>query len=171
MEISVVGTGYVGLVVGCCMSDLGFSVTCCDRDEAKIAGLEAGRIPIYEPGLPPILRRNTREGRLRFSTDSARAVANSDVVYIAVGTPGLADGAADLSGVLAVAELIGQHMSRPLVVVIKSTVPVGTADRVREAVGRSARFDFDVISNPEFLKVEQLRSLIRMHVDPEFLPV
>ncbi len=152
MNLCVVGTGYVGLVVGTCMSDLGFDVHCVDSDARKIDALLAGRVPIYEPGLEPILRRNVREGRLRFSMDTPGAIEQADVVYIAVGTPGLEDGHADLSGVEAVAALIGRHMGRRTVAVIKSTVPVGTADRVREIIGREARFDFDVVSNPEFLK-------------------
>ena len=152
MKICVVGTGYVGLVVGCCMADLGFSVVCADRDEDKVRALQAGQVPIYEPGLAPILHRNSREGRLRFTTDTAAAVQDAEVIYIAVGTPGLPDGSADLSGVLAVARLVGANLCRPSVVIIKSTVPVGTADRVREAVGEAARFEYDVVSNPEFLK-------------------
>lgn len=152
MKICVVGTGYVGLVVGCCMADLGFSVVCADRDQDKVRALQAGQVPIYEPGLAPILHRNSREGRLRFTTDTAAAVQDAEVIYIAVGTPGLPDGSADLSGVLAVARLVGVNLRRPSVVIIKSTVPVGTADRVREAVGEAARFEFDVVSNPEFLK-------------------
>lgn len=152
MNLCVVGTGYVGLVVGTCMSDLGFDVHCVDSDARKIDALLAGRVPIYEPGLEPILRRNVREGRLRFSMDTPGAIEQADVVYIAVGTPGLEDGHADLSGVEAVAALIGRHMGRRTVAVIKSTVPVGTADRVREIIGREARFEFDVVSNPEFLK-------------------
>ena len=151
-RICVVGTGYVGLVAGVCMADLGFSVTCVDRDADKIALLESGGVPIYEPGLDGILRRNVRERRLRFTTDGAAAIAGADVVYIAVGTPGLPDGSADTSGVLAVAELIGRSMTRPTVVVIKSTVPVGTADRVRDAVQAHTAHEFDVVSNPEFLK-------------------
>jgi UDPglucose 6-dehydrogenase len=152
MRICVVGTGYVGLVVGVCMADLGFEVECVDLDEAKIARLRAGEVPIYEPGLQPILARCMREGRLTFSTDTASAVATCDVAYIAVGTPGLADGSADISGVLAVAGAIGEHMARRTVVVIKSTVPVGTADKVRARITQSARHPFDVVSNPEFLK-------------------
>jgi UDPglucose 6-dehydrogenase len=151
-EICVVGTGYVGLVAGTCMSDLGFRVTCVDRDVEKIALLEAGGVPIYEPGLESVLRRNVRERRLLFTTDGAAAIAASDVVYIAVGTPGHEDGSADVSGVLAVAELVGRSMTRDVVVVIKSTVPVGTADRVREAIAAHAQHEFDVVSNPEFLK-------------------
>ena len=152
MNICVVGTGYVGLVVGTCMADLGFDVSCVDNDPEKIDALLEGRVPIYEPGLDSLLTRNVREGRLHFTLAGAEAIAAADVVYIAVGTPGLEDGHADLSGVEAVAALIGEQMTRRMVVIIKSTVPVGTADRVRELVGRHARFDFDVVSNPEFLK-------------------
>lgn len=152
MDICVVGTGYVGLVAGTCLADLGFRVTCVDRDAAKIAGLNAGVVPIYEPGLEPLIRRNARERRLVFTTDGDAAIAQAEVVYIAVGTPGLPDGRADLSGVLAVAEQIGRNLTRAAVVVIKSTVPVGTADRVRDAVGAHTKHEFDVVSNPEFLK-------------------
>ncbi|HCH66834.1 MAG: UDP-glucose 6-dehydrogenase [Deltaproteobacteria bacterium] len=152
MQICVVGTGYVGLVVGVCMADLGFSVTCADRDAEKIALLRAGGVPIYEPGLQPILARGTREGRLHFTTETSAAIAGADVVYIAVGTPGLADGSADISGVLAVAGLIADHMTSRTLVVIKSTVPVGTADKVRARIDETAKHPFDVVSNPEFLK-------------------
>jgi UDPglucose 6-dehydrogenase len=151
-SICVVGTGYVGLVVGTCMADLGFVVTCVDRDLEKVALLQAGGVPIYEPGLEGILRRNVRERRLTFTTDGEGALSEAEVIYIAVGTPGLADGSADISGVLAVAEQIGRSLQRAAVVIIKSTVPVGTADQVREAVGRHAKHPFDVVSNPEFLK-------------------
>jgi UDPglucose 6-dehydrogenase len=152
MKICVVGTGYVGLVVGVCMADLGFEVCCVDRDADKIAQLNAGQVPIYEPGLEVILRRATREGRLTFTTDAPSAIAPADVVYIAVGTPGMPDGSADIRGVLAVAELAGRNLTRRAVVVIKSTVPVGTSDKVREVLQAHARHDFDVVSNPEFLK-------------------
>ncbi|RME23456.1 MAG: UDP-glucose/GDP-mannose dehydrogenase family protein [Deltaproteobacteria bacterium] len=152
MVISVIGTGYVGLVVGTCMADLGYEVTCIDKDPAKIDSLLQGRVPIYEPGLEPILRRNVREGRLRFTMDGAPAMARSKVIYIAVGTPGLEDGHADLSGVRAVAARIGEAMQGPTVVVIKSTVPVGTADLVRGIIAERTDQPFDVISNPEFLK-------------------
>ena len=152
MQICVVGTGYVGLVVGVCMADLGFTVTCVDRDETKVDLLRGGGVPIYEPGLQPILARGMREGRLTFTTDTAVAVAAADVVYIAVGTPGLSDGSADISGVLAVAGVVGQHLARQTLVIIKSTVPVGTADKVRAKVAEVARHPFDVVSNPEFLK-------------------
>jgi UDPglucose 6-dehydrogenase len=152
MQICVVGTGYVGLVVGVCMADLGFSVVCADRDAEKIDLLRDGGVPIYEPGLQPILARGTREGRLRFTTDTAAAIAQADVVYIAVGTPGRADGSADISGVLSVAGLIADHMTSRTLVVIKSTVPVGTADKVRARIDETAQHPFDVVSNPEFLK-------------------
>jgi UDPglucose 6-dehydrogenase len=152
MKICVVGTGYVGLVVGTCMSDLGFQVICADNNEAKIAGLLEGKVPIYEPGLDVVLARNVREGRLRFTTQTPAAIAGADVVYIAVGTPGLDDGSADLSGVLAVAELTAKNATGPIVVVIKSTVPVGTADTVRERMAQHTTHEFDVVSNPEFLK-------------------
>lgn len=151
MDLCVVGTGYVGLVVGVCMADLGFRVVCCDREEDKINALRAGSVPIYEPGLEPILRRAQATGRLSFTTDTAGAIQRADVVYIAVGTPGLPDGSADTRGVMAVAALIAENMRRRVVIVIKSTVPVGTADAVRAAVGE-APFPYDVVSNPEFLK-------------------
>ena len=152
MKICVVGTGYVGLVVGTCMSDLGFQVTCADNNEAKIAALHDGKIPIYEPGLDVVLARNVREDRLHFTTDTATAVAEADVVYIAVGTPGLPDGSANLSGVMAVSDVIAKNATRKLVVIIKSTVPVGTADAVRDRISQNIQHEFDVVSNPEFLK-------------------
>lgn len=152
MNICVIGTGYVGLVVGVCMADLGFQVVCVDRDQDKISMLQQGGVPIYEPGLEPLLARNIREQRLRFTTDGAASVRAADVVYIAVGTPGLPDGSADLSGVLAVSELIAKNAARPVIVVIKSTVPVGTADKVRARIAPHIQHDFDVVSNPEFLK-------------------
>lgn len=151
MEICVVGTGYVGLVLGACMADFGHHVTCVDRDESKIAVLENGGVPIYEPGLDDIIERTTKTGHLRFTTQLAVGLEKAEVAYIAVGTPPSADGSANLSGVLAVAEAIGTEMRRPTTVITKSTVPVGTADKVRERVGRNARFAFDVVSNPEFL--------------------
>ena len=152
MRICVVGTGYVGLVCGTCLADQGFQVTCVDRDADKIEGLKAGRLPIYEPGLEDILRRAVRRGVLEFTTDGAAAIAAAEVVYIAVGTPSASDGSADMRAVYAVAELIGQSMSGPTTVVIKSTVPVGTADAVRERVAAGTTHEFDVVSNPEFLK-------------------
>jgi UDPglucose 6-dehydrogenase len=152
MEICVVGAGYVGLVVAVCMADLGFRVICCDREEAKINALLEGRVPIYEPGLEPILRRNQREGRLQFTVDAPAAIASADVVYIAVGTPGMPDGSADTRGVFAVADQIARCASRRFVAVIKSTVPVGTADAVRQRIAQGTGLSFDVVSNPEFLK-------------------
>jgi UDPglucose 6-dehydrogenase len=152
MNIAVIGAGYVGLVVGTCFSDLGFRVDCTDNDPAKIEALVRGEVPIYEPGLDGILRRNMREGRLRFSTGTAEAIRKADVVFIAVGTPGLPDGSADLRGVFAVAKIIADHLTRPAVVVIKSTVPVGTADAVRAILLSGTAQEIDVVSNPEFLK-------------------
>ena len=152
MNIAVVGTGYVGLVAGAGFSDFGNDVVCADVDADKIARLLQGEIPIYEPGLEALVSRNVKEGRLRFTASVPEAVAGAEVVFIAVGTPQSADGSADMSGVIAAAEAIGRAMTAPTVVVTKSTVPVGTADRVREAVGQYARHSFAVVSNPEFLK-------------------
>ncbi|MEC7241438.1 MAG: UDP-glucose/GDP-mannose dehydrogenase family protein [Myxococcota bacterium] len=152
MQICVVGTGYVGLVAGTCLADLGHTVVCVDKDAAKIEGLKQGVVPIYEPGLDHLIHRNVREARLQFTTDGTAALRQAEVAYIAVGTPSDASGAADLSGVMAVAELIGTSMEAPQTVVIKSTVPVGTADRVRAILSEHSNHDFDVVSNPEFLK-------------------
>lgn len=152
MNICVVGTGYVGLVAGTCFSDLGFRVTCVDTLPEKIHALQRGEVPIYEPGLDSLIRRNVRESRLSFTLDAVGAIAAADVVFVAVGTPGLPDGSADLSAVMAVARAVGQHMTRRVVVVIKSTVPVGTADKARAAIAENAAYEFDVVSNPEFLK-------------------
>ena len=152
MKISVVGTGYVGLVVGACLAETGNQVVGADIDEKKIGGLKENILPIYEPGLDRLVERNQAAGRLSFTTDVAGAIAGSDVVFIAVGTPPDEDGSADLRHVLDVADMIGRHMGRELVVVTKSTVPVGTAAKVSEAVQANARFPFHVVSNPEFLK-------------------
>jgi len=152
VNLSVVGTGYVGLVVGACLAETGNQVVGADVDAAKIDGLKQNVIPIYEPGLDRLVERNQDAGRLEFTTDVAGAIAQSEVVFIAVGTPPDEDGSADLRHVLAVAEQIGQHMKRELVVVTKSTVPVGTATKVAAAVAKHARFPFHVVSNPEFLK-------------------
>jgi UDPglucose 6-dehydrogenase len=152
VKVAVVGTGYVGLVVGACLAETGNEVVCADVDEAKIAGLKENRLPIYEPGLEPLVVRNQREGRLEFTTAVGDAVGRSDIVFIAVGTPPDEDGSADLQHVLAVARTIGQHMDRPKVVITKSTVPVGTAQRVRAEIARHTRTPFHVCSNPEFLK-------------------
>ena len=152
MNISVIGTGYVGLVVGACLAETGNNVRCADIDEGKIARLRQGEIPIYEPGLDPIVARNLREQRLSFTTDLPEAIAFSEVVFIAVGTPPGEDGSADLRHVLEVATLVGRHMARETVVVTKSTVPVGSAAKVAKAVGGEAKFPFHICSNPEFLK-------------------
>jgi UDPglucose 6-dehydrogenase len=152
VKISVVGTGYVGLVVGACLAETGNDVICADVDEGKIAKLTNNEIPIYEPGLELLVERNQKQGRLSFSTDVGAAVANVDVVFIAVGTPPDEDGSADLRHVLDVAATIGRHMKRETVIVTKSTVPVGTAVLVQQAVARHARFPFHMCSNPEFLK-------------------
>jgi UDPglucose 6-dehydrogenase len=152
MKIAVVGTGYVGLVLGACLAETGNNVICVDKDESKIAMLEAGRMPIYEPGLEELVRRNDHEERLTFTTDLANAVRASQIVFIAVGTPQGEDGSADLKHVLAVARDIGRAMTHYTVIVDKSTVPVGTATKVREAIAKETTHPFSVVSNPEFLK-------------------
>jgi UDPglucose 6-dehydrogenase len=152
MRIAVVGTGYVGLVAGTCLAESGNNVTCVDIDEGKIAKLKGGAVPIYEPGLEELLRRNARDGRLQFTTDFAQGIPNSQVVFIAVGTPPGQNGEADLKYVLAAATSIGEHMTGYTVIVDKSTVPVGTARQVAEAIRKVTRHEFDVVSNPEFLK-------------------
>ncbi len=157
MKVTLFGTGYVGLVTGACLAEMGNHVVCVDVDAAKVARLKRGEIPIYEPALESIVRRNHASGQLDFTTEAAPAIAHAEVIFIAVGTPPDEDGSADLQYVLAVARTIGRHLNRYVVVVNKSTVPVGTADRVREAIAaaldaRAARVEFDVVSNPEFLK-------------------
>jgi UDPglucose 6-dehydrogenase len=152
MKVAVVGTGYVGLVVGACLAETGNDVICADVDGDKIAGLKENRIPIYERNLEPLVRNNQAEGRLQFTTDVGAAVEASSVVFIAVGTPPDEDGSADLQHVLDVARTIGDHMNGPKVVITKSTVPVGTADRVRRAIAERTSETFHVCSNPEFLK-------------------
>ena len=157
MKITVFGTGYVGLVQGSVLAEVGHDVLCVDVDAAKVEGLKAGRIPIYEPGLEDIVRKNHADGRLNFTTDAGAGVAHGRIQFIAVGTPPDEDGSADLKYVLAVARTIAEHMEEPKVVVTKSTVPVGTADKVRAAVvealgARGSDLHFDVVSNPEFLK-------------------
>ena len=157
MKLTVVGTGYVGLVSGACLAEMGNDVLCLDVDANKIAILEGGGIPIHEPGLDQIVARNVAAGRLRFTTDVQRAVAHGQLQFIAVGTPPDEDGSADLKYVLAAARNIGLHMNEYKVVVDKSTVPVGTADKVRATIAealaeRGAAIDFSVVSNPEFLK-------------------
>jgi UDPglucose 6-dehydrogenase len=157
MKIAVFGTGYVGLVQGAVLADAGHTVTCVDIDENKLARLRKGEIPIFEPGLEPIVKTNFAEGRLLFTSDAKTAVEQSDVQFIAVGTPPDEDGSADLKYVLAVAKTIATHMTGYTVIVDKSTVPVGTAEKVSAMVSqtlkeRGANFEFDVVSNPEFLK-------------------
>ena len=157
MRVCIFGTGYVGLVTGTCLAEVGHDVVCVDIDAAKVEGLNNGVIPIYEPGLTPMVKANHAAGRLRFTTDAAQAIAHGGIVFIAVGTPPDEDGSADLKYVLAVARTIGQHLHKPAVVVDKSTVPVGTADKVRATIAevlaeRGADIAFDVVSNPEFLK-------------------
>ena len=152
MNISVIGSGYVGLVVGACLAETGNDVICADVDAAKVEGLKKNELPIYEPGLDAYVERNQRDGRLSFTTDVAWAVGEADVVFIAVGTPPDEDGSADLRHVLDVAKTIGSAMRRELVIVTKSTVPVGTAQRVAEVVGKNCKHAFHMVSNPEFLK-------------------
>ena len=157
MKVTVIGTGYVGLVTGACLADMGNDVFCLDVDAAKVKALNEGRIPIYEPGLEPIVRRNEAAGRLRFSTDVAASVAHGALQLVAVGTPPGEDGSADLQHVLEAARNIGRHMAEYKVVANKSTVPVGTADEVKKTIHdeverRKADIPFSVVSNPEFLK-------------------
>jgi len=152
MNVAVVGTGYVGLVMGAGLAEMGNVVVCADVDRGKVERLRRSEIPIYEPGLEPLVVRNQAEGRLSFTTDVGEAVEQSDIVFIAVGTPPDEDGSADLTHVLAVADTIGRHMNRTKVVVTKSTVPVGTAEKVRAAIAARTTTPFHLASNPEFLK-------------------
>ncbi len=160
MKLGMIGTGYVGLVTGACFAEMGNDVICVDIDKEKIEKLKKGIIPIFEPGLEKLVKKNFERKTLKFTTDIREAVKKSDIVFIAVGTPQSEDGSADLTHVLDVAKQIGKHMDHPLIVVDKSTVPVGTADRVRQTIedelkkrfGEKMPFEFDVVSNPEFLK-------------------
>src|SRR5215207_3109193 len=157
MRVTIFGSGYVGLVTGACLAEAGNHVLCLDVDAQKIERLAAGEIPIHEPGLEEVVRRNTEAGRLAFTTDAVKAVDHGLFQVIAVGTPPDEDGAADLRYVLAVARTIATHLNRYAVVITKSTVPVGTADKVRGEIEttlakRGAQVEFDVVSNPEFLK-------------------
>ncbi len=157
MKIAVIGTGYVGLVTGTCFAEVGVDVTCVDIDQKKIDNLNKGVLPIYEPGLEEMVERNVQKHRLHFSTSLKDSIQGAEVVFIAVGTPPDEDGSADLKYVLAVAASVGEHMTHPLVIVTKSTVPVSTAEKVRNALQeqldkRSSKLDFYVASNPEFLK-------------------
>jgi UDPglucose 6-dehydrogenase len=152
VNVAVVGTGYVGLVVGACLAETGNSVICADVNGGKIDQLKKNKIPIHEPGLGPLVTDNQAAGRLTFTTDVGAAVEASEIVFIAVGTPPDEDGSADLQHVLAVAETIGDHMNSPKVVITKSTVPVGTAEKVRATIAAHTSTEFHVCSNPEFLK-------------------
>jgi len=157
MRLTVVGTGYVGLVTGACFAEMGYEVCCIDNNSDKIEGLRRGIVPIHEPGLEPLVIRNHQLGRLKFSTSLGEEIEGSDVIFIAVGTPPGEDGSADLQHVIAVAREIGQHLKHYCVIADKSTVPVGTAEKVSEAIERSLaargeNIEFDVVSNPEFLK-------------------
>jgi UDPglucose 6-dehydrogenase len=152
MHVTVIGTGYVGLVVGAGLAEMGNDVICADIDETKIARLMAGELPIYEPGLEPLVERNTGEDRLRFTTDVEHAIREADIIMIAVGTPEGEDGSADLQHVLDVARTIGRSMNGPKVVITKSTVPVGTGAKVRAAIEAETSHPVHVCSNPEFLK-------------------
>ncbi len=157
MKLTIIGTGYVGLVTGACLADVGNQVLCMDLDPRKIDILKSGGIPIYEPGLKEIVANNVTAGRLRFTTDIAESVAWGDIQVIAVGTPPGEDGSADLQYVVAAARNVGKYMTSPKIIMDKSTVPVGTADKVREAIAgelksRNAAIKFSVVSNPEFLK-------------------
>lgn len=157
MKVTIFGTGYVGLVQGAVLADVGHDVMCVDVDATKVAALQAGRIPIHEPGLQPMVQANQAAGRLHFTTNAAEGVAHGDLIFLAVGTPPDEDGSADLQHVLAVARTIAKHMAGPKTIVNKSTVPVGTADKVAATVRsalaeRGAAIAFEVVSNPEFLK-------------------
>ncbi|HQW82520.1 MAG TPA: UDP-glucose/GDP-mannose dehydrogenase family protein [Pseudomonadota bacterium] len=157
MHVTIFGTGYVGLVTGTCLAEVGNKIHCVDIDARKVEGLNNGIVPIYEPGLEELVLANHKSGCLQFTTDAAAAVRRAEIIFIAVGTPPGEDGSADLSHVLAVARTIGQHLEKSAIVVNKSTVPVGTADRVRAAIAaelaqRGVVISFDVLSNPEFLK-------------------
>src|SRR5579864_8915596 len=157
MRVTIFGSGYVGLVTGACLADAGNHVVCVDVDAGKIERLKRGEVPIHEPGLDALIKRNAEAGRIEFTTDAAKGVAHGLFQLIAVGTPPDEDGSADLRHVLAVARTIGEHIDDYRVVITKSTVPVGTADKVRAALAetvkkRGASIEFDVVSNPEFLK-------------------
>jgi UDPglucose 6-dehydrogenase len=152
MKVAVIGTGYVGLVGGTCFAESGNEVLCVDNNQEKLARLRSGKITIYEPGLEVLFERNTKEGRLRFTDSIAEAVSFAEIIFLALPTPPMEDGSADLQYVLAVAEEIGKRLQDYRVIVNKSTVPVGTADKVREAISKHTQVEFDVVSNPEFLR-------------------
>src|SRR5216683_1555451 len=152
MKIAIIGTGYVGLVTGTCFAESGNEVTCIDKDARKIEMLQQNQLPIYEPGLLELVARNRRDQRLLFITDLARGIASAQLIYIAVGTPQSADGSADLSTLWAVTDALAAHVNGPKIVVIKSTVPVGTNRAVAERLAAKSKHTIDVASNPEFLK-------------------
>jgi UDPglucose 6-dehydrogenase len=154
MHIGIIGAGYVGLVTGACFAEFGIFVTCVDKDEQKIKSLKKGKIPFYEPGLDTLVQKNVAQGRLKFTTNIAKAVESSLVIFIAVGTPGRGDGSADLKYVEGVAREIASHIDGYRVIVTKSTVPVGTGEKIREIISQNLReqTDFDIVSNPEFLR-------------------
>ncbi|MGH8085149.1 MAG: UDP-glucose dehydrogenase family protein [Lysobacter sp.] len=157
MRVTIFGTGYVGLVTGTCLAEVGHDVVCVDIDQGKVDALNRGEVPIFEPGLAPLVQANREAGRLRFTSDPIESIGHAELIFIAVGTPPDEDGSADLQYVLAVARTIGRHLEAPVVVVDKSTVPVGTADKVRatiatELAARDAQVEFEVVANPEFLK-------------------
>ena len=152
MKIAVVGTGYVGLVTGTCLADSGSDVTCLDIDRKKISSLKEGRIPIYEPGLEELVERNARVGRLRFTTDTKKAIASAEIVFLAVGTPPTESGAADLTALWSVVSSIAPHLAKDVIVVTKSTVPVGTAAMIEQKLLEATGRECCVASNPEFLK-------------------
>lgn len=152
MKVSVLGTGYVGLVAGTCFAENGNDVICVDMNKEKIDMLNRGQIPIYEPGLSDLVTRNVREGRLKFSTDSPASIRASEIIFIAVGTPSSVDGSADLEMFIKAAETIGVNMDGPKIIVNKSTVPVGTAAKLEKVIAERTKYSFDIVSNPEFLK-------------------
>lgn len=152
MKLAVVGTGYVGLVAGVCFAEVGNDILCVDVDADKLARLRAGKLPIYEPGLDHLFARNIRENRLAFTNDLSAAVQHAEIIFLALPTPPTATGEADLSFILSTSAEIGRLLEKYTVIVTKSTVPVGTADKIREAIGEHARCEFDVASNPEFLR-------------------
>jgi UDPglucose 6-dehydrogenase len=152
MKIAVVGTGYVGLVTGTCFAETGNQVTCVDINEEKVKQMQAGIIPIYEPGLDDLFQRNTEEGRLHFTTSLKEGIEGAKVIFLALPTPPGADGSADLKYILQVADDLGPILSDYTVIIDKSTVPVGTSDKVRLAIAKKASVEFDVVSNPEFLR-------------------
>lgn len=152
MTVSVIGTGYVGLVTGACLADSGNEIVCVDIDKTKVELLQSGGVPIYEPGLAELIERNKEDGRIEFTTDIKRGVEHADIIFIAVGTPMSDTGEANLSYVFSVARDIGKYMNSYKVIVDKSTVPVGTADKVRQLIKSETEHEFDVVSNPEFLK-------------------